>query len=64
MCAQRAQRVLMALVILLGTYLTTIGSIWGVIILGFVIFMILVWAITDFCPSIWIFEKFMPSCYK
>jgi len=64
MCAEKVQRVLMALVILVGTYLTTLSSIWGLVILGFVIFMILVWAVTDFCPSIWIFKKFMPSCYK
>lgn len=63
MCAEKVQRVLMALVVAIGTYFVTIQSIWGLVIIGFVVFMMLVWAFTDFCPSIAIFKKFLPSCY-
>lgn len=64
MCAERVQRVIMALVLLLALYFLTSASIWGIIIQGFVIFMIIVWALTDFCPSIWLLKKFLPSCYE
>ncbi|MFP4487104.1 MAG: YgaP-like transmembrane domain [Campylobacterales bacterium] len=63
MCAERVQRVLMALVVVLGTYFVTLTSIWGLVIIGFVVVMMLIWAFTDFCPSIWILKKFLPSCY-
>lgn len=64
MCAERAQRILMAIVLLVALYLLTQMSIFGIILQGFVIAMILVWAFTDFCPSISIFRMFLPSCYK
>ena len=28
-----------------------------------VIVMLVIWAATDFCPSLWILKKFLPSMY-
>ena len=63
LCAERLQRLLMALVLLIGCSLMYLGSIYGVIILGGVIVMIVLWAITDFCPSIWLFSKLFGKCF-
>jgi hypothetical protein len=62
LCAERLQRVVMAIMITLSMYLLTIGSIFGIILQGFIIGMILLWAITNFCPSIWMFEKLFGKC--
>jgi len=62
MCAEKLQRLMMAAVLLIACCLMSVGSIYGTILLGFVIAMILVWAITDFCPSIWVFSKLVGHC--
>ena len=62
LCAERLQRVVMGIMITLSMYLLTIGSIFGIILQGFIIGMILLWAITNFCPSIWMFEKLFGKC--
>ncbi len=62
MCGEKLQRFLMALVLLVAFYFMSIGSIIGVVLQLFVVFMIVVWAITDFCPSIWIFNKLFGKC--
>ena len=64
MCGEKLQRFLMALVLLVAFYFMSIGSVIGVVLQLFVIFMIVVWAITDFCPSIWIFNKLFGKCEK
>jgi hypothetical protein len=63
MCYQRAQRLLMAIVlgIMLWLYATNFFIIAAVINV-FVIVMLLMWAFLDFCPAITIFSKFLPSC--
>ncbi len=64
MCVEKIQRAMMAAVLSVAFYCLTIPSLnsIGLLILGFVIVMIAVWAITDFCPSIWILGKIMPKC--
>ncbi|MDY0321455.1 MAG: phosphoribosylaminoimidazole synthetase [Arcobacteraceae bacterium] len=64
MCGEKLQRFLMALVLLVAFYFMSIGSIIGVVLQLFVVFMIVVWAITDFCPSIWMFNKLFGKCEK
>lgn len=64
MCGEKLQRYLMALVLLVAFYFMSIGSIVGVVLQLFVIGMIIVWAITDFCPSIWAFNKLFGKCEK
>ena len=63
MCAERIQRVLMA--IMLGVVIVLINlslTIVAMVLQGFIIVMIIVWAFTDFCPSLWTFKKMFGSC--
>lgn len=63
MCAEKIQRFLMAIVLTLVMFLFSQGfTLYGMILQGFVILMILVWAITDFCPSLWVFGKLFGKC--
>lgn len=63
MCAERIQRFLMAIMLLLCMVLFMLNIMnWAVILQSFIILMVLVWAITDFCPSLWIFKKVFGSC--
>lgn len=64
MCAEKIQRFLMAFVLLVAFYFMSIGDIIGIILQFFVIGMIIIWAITDFCPSLWIFGKIFGHCEK
>lgn len=62
-CAQRIQRALMA--IMLGVVMGLAGS--GMLAAAFVLqlfimIMLLVWAVTNFCPSIWVLEKVIGKC--
>ncbi|MDD2383609.1 MAG: phosphoribosylaminoimidazole synthetase [Sulfurospirillaceae bacterium] len=62
LCAEKLQRLMMAGVLIIAYFLMSIGSIYGNILLFFVIAMIVLWAITDFCPSIWTFSKLFGHC--
>ena len=63
MCAEKIQRFLMAIVLTLSLFLFSQGfTLYGMILQGFVILMILVWAIVDFCPSLWVFGKLFGKC--
>jgi len=62
-CAQRVQRVLMA--IMLGVVMGFAGS--GMMAVAFVLqlfimIMLVIWAVTNFCPSIWMLEKAIGKC--
>lgn len=61
-CAEKLQRLMMAGVIALAWFLISSGSVYGSFLLGFVVVMIVVWAITDFCPSIWVLSKLVGRC--
>ncbi len=62
-CAQRIQRLMMAIFII-----ASIGVLHGydfyigTYMLVFMAVMLFVWAIADFCPSIWMLRKFLPDC--
>ena len=62
MCVQKVQRLIMSAVLALSFYFYSITSPLGPLLLGFVIVMIVVWGVTDFCPSIWILSKILPQC--
>jgi hypothetical protein len=63
MCAEKIQRFLMAVVLTISMALFAQGfTLYGMVLQGFVILMILVWAIKDFCPSIWVFSKLFGKC--
>jgi len=62
-CAEKIQRFLMAIVLTLTMVLFASGEMqWGVILQTLVIVMVIVWALTDFCPSLWIFKKVFGKC--
>ncbi len=69
MCYQRMQRILTAIVLGITLYLFAMGANGettmfqiAVLIQTFVIVMLLIWAFTNFCPSIWFFKKIFPPC--
>ncbi|MDP3300550.1 MAG: phosphoribosylaminoimidazole synthetase [Sulfuricurvum sp.] len=63
MCAEKIQRFLMAIVLTLSMALTAYGyTQYGMILQSFIILMVIVWAIKDFCPSLWVFSKLFGSC--
>ncbi|MBN2870581.1 MAG: phosphoribosylaminoimidazole synthetase [Campylobacterales bacterium] len=63
MCAERIQRFLMAMVITISMVLFVTGQTQlAVIIQTFVIVMVVVWALSDFCPSLWLFDKIFGKC--
>jgi len=62
-CAQRVQRVLMA--IMLGVVMGLAGSGFmaaAFLLQLFIMIMLLIWAATNFCPSIWALEKLIGKC--
>jgi hypothetical protein len=63
MCVERLQRLMMAFMLGLILALAWSGfSEIAVILQAFVIVMILIWAVTNFCPSIWTLRKLVPPC--
>ncbi len=63
MCAERMQRILTAIVLGLILLLWAQGYTKAFVVLQtFVIVMMLVWAFTNFCPSLWFFQKIFPPC--
>jgi uncharacterized membrane protein (DUF106 family) len=75
MCYSRIQRLLTAIMLGIILYFFSVATIDfqnGVkeslnfmIATGlqtFVIVMLVVWAITNFCPSIWLLKKILPPC--
>lgn len=63
MCVQRVQRVLMGIIIILSVGLIHMGYFYeGSGILSFVGFMMIVWGIFNFCPSMALLRKFLPEC--
>lgn len=70
LCAEKLQRILMASVLGIALYFLDVGTQdplmfqIGFVLQIFVIIMILVWAVTDFCPSIWFLKKIFGSCWQ
>lgn len=63
MCVSRIQRLMTAIVLGLILILGLTGNVNLAIGLQiFVIIMLGIWAITNFCPSIWILKKILPPC--
>ena len=57
MCIERIQRLLMAAMLVLAAALLLSGIGFGYAIIGFMVAMLLLWATTNFCPSLWIISK-------
>lgn len=63
MCVSRMQRLMTAIVLGLILILGLTGNVDLAIGLQvFVIIMMTIWAITNFCPSIWMMKKILPPC--
>lgn len=65
MCAEKIQRFLMAIVLTVALFLFADGQLlYAMILQTLVIIMVIIWALFDFCPSLWIFKKVFGSCTK
>lgn len=63
MCAEKIQRFLMAAVLTIALFLFADGEmLYAMILQTLVIVMVIVWALFDFCPSLWIFRKVFGKC--
>lgn len=63
MCGDKAQRVLMAIVLGFIAYLMYSGeTLVAMVLQSFVIVMLLIFAFTNFCPSLWFFDKVFGKC--
>jgi hypothetical protein len=63
MCAERVQRLIMAIMLGLIMGLAASGWIATAFILQLIMMiMLIVWALTNFCPSIFLLKKILPPC--
>lgn len=65
MCAERVHRMLIAF--MLGFVMMFAGMQLiklAFLLQLFIMIMLLIWAFTDFCPSLYILKKVFPSCYS
>lgn len=57
MCIERVHRLLMAAMLTLAAVLVVPGSALAPYLLAFIIAMLMLWAVTNFCPSEWAIRK-------
>ncbi len=57
MCLERVHRFLMAFVLALGAGLLSQGIHEGIYVIYFVIGMLFIFGLTNFCPSVWFMRK-------
>ncbi len=68
MCGDKAQRILMAIMLGFTMYLFAMGMKdplmfkIAVVLQTFIIIMLLIFAFTNFCPSLWFFNKIFGKC--
>ena len=63
MCVSRIQRLMTSIILGLVLFFGMTDNISLAISLQvFVIIMMIIWAITNFCPSIWVLKKLFPPC--
>ncbi len=69
MCGDKAQRILMAIMLGFIMYLFAMGCQGdaamfkiAVVLQTFIIIMLLIFAFTNFCPSLWFFNKIFGKC--
>jgi hypothetical protein len=63
LCAQRVQRLMMAIMLGIVLMLAGSGMLQAAFVLQvFIMIMIIVWALTNFCPSIWFLQKVLGDC--
>jgi len=63
MCIERVHRLMMATLLAVSLFLFFAGyEIFSFALICFMIFMLSVWAIFDFCPAFKILSKFLKPC--
>ena len=63
MCVERVQRMLTAIMLGFVMMAAGMGMVKVAFLLQlFIMIMLLVWAFTDFCPSIYMLSKILPPC--
>jgi len=63
MCADRVHRILIAIVLGLVMGVAGAGMFKIAFLLQlFVMIMLIIWAFTDFCPSLYVLRKVLPPC--
>jgi hypothetical protein len=69
MCAERVQRILTAIMLGIALMFLMQGAAGnalylkiGVALQGFIIVMMLIWAFSNFCPSLWFFKRVFGPC--
>jgi lipopolysaccharide export LptBFGC system permease protein LptF len=67
MCVSRIQRLMTAFVLCIVLYFFYLSDLENakqiaLYLQVFVIFMLSLWAFTNFCPSIWLLKKIFPPC--
>jgi len=63
MCAQKAHRIIIAIMLGFVLGIAGVGMFKLAFLLQlFVMVMLLVWAFTDFCPSLYLLRKVLPPC--
>jgi len=63
MCAERVARIPSIIMMFVILYFISANIVVAEALIVFVAAMMTVWALFDFCPSIWLFSKFLPKCY-
>lgn len=63
MLGDKIQRLMMATFLVVIAYLVNIQELQiASYMLGFMITLIVVWALFDFCPSLWALKKYCKKC--
>jgi len=63
-CAERIQRLMMSIFLLIILGLLSKGySLAALILIAFMSIMLFIYFIFDFCPSTWMLSKLVGSCY-
>ena len=63
-CAERVQRLMMSVFLLIILGLLSKGySLAALILIAFMSIMLFIYFIFDFCPSTWMLSKIFGSCY-
>ena len=63
MCAERLARIPTIIMMFVILYFVGVNPLIAQVLLVFVGIMMAIWAAFDFCPSIFMLKKFLPSCY-
>jgi hypothetical protein len=63
MCAERLARIPTIIMMFVILYFVGANPLIAQVLLVFVGVMMTIWAAFDFCPSIFMLKKFLPSCY-